>query len=301
MKRKLILFFIALAGLFFNSPLVTAYWGYGEDCREEHGINYIDIPHTSKASISLDGIPRETMWSNDKYNEGHIQVPLASDYYSSNFFIIYLDLVFIMDDDYIYILAKWEDTTTRPDDGTYDGLAFCWNMDVPNFSAAFFPNMKTDMMGGGYVDSWMWKCRSTSPSNGSSYLLIDDCFGDSGWIHSSSDIDDVEIAYTYTLDKSYTLEIKRKLDTSHQYDVNFLEEKLYFFNMAILDNGTMADHAISWTYALDLRKDKSEENEEGDNTNFISSFIFPYLIVGIILISSSLIILDNKKTIKLER
>ncbi|MHA1728702.1 MAG: hypothetical protein ACTSWY_08205 [Promethearchaeota archaeon] len=248
-------FLILLIVLFI--PVTSAHPGYG-DCKDYHGITYI-IPYYEKnAEINLDGIPTESFWTNHDNSEanGSLIIPLAFDINGPDFSVVYLNITFVISDSYLYILAAWKDNTTKPDLGfnIYDGLYFCWNISVSNFSAYFDGGMDTAEMGGGDADSWDWTCMITSPPNGSSYLCNDLCFGTTGWYDSSLEIDNVEIAYTYKTNKSYTVEIRRKLVTDEKYDIQFFigNKNPYLFNMAIMQDGTHEDHAASWTYALDL-------------------------------------------------
>jgi len=75
-----------------------------------------------------------------------------------------------------------------------------------------------------------------------------------GWIDGNPEVNSIEAAFTNPSD-SYSLELRRKLNTNEQYDVQFTEKKLYKFNVAILNDSHYEDHAISWTYALDLREE----------------------------------------------
>jgi len=123
----------------------------------------------------------------------------------SSFFVVYMNLTLVMNDNYLYILCQWHDNTTRPNLGgnNYDGIYFCWNIDVANFSAYFIDGMVTANMGGGDVDNWDWTCLSTSPSNGSSYFCRDMAFGTTGWYDPNLEIDHVRIGYSYVENKSY--------------------------------------------------------------------------------------------------
>lgn len=234
-------------------PVSTAFPPDG-DCKDYHNVRYI-IPYYEKsANINLDGIAYENFWrdhSNQQENGSSI-IPLASESYGPNFMVVYLNITFVRTDTYLFILCEWLDNSTKPDLGTniYDGLYFCWNINVPNFSAYFTSGMSTLEMGGGDVDSWDWSCLSLSPPNGSSYFCRDLCFGIYGWYDPSLETEDVEIAYTYRTDLSYTLEIKRKLITKDIYDVQFDHSGVYKFNMGIMNDGTHEDHLISWTHAL---------------------------------------------------
>jgi hypothetical protein len=186
-----------------------------------------------------------------------------------------------MNNEYLYILAQWHDNTTRPSGGLKDAVYFCWNMNVPNFTAAFLYGMDTTEMGGGCVDCWWWECDSSKPANGSSYFGTDDSFDEDGWNHSPFDYDDVNTGYMYQKNDSYSVEIKRKINTGHEYDVSFLQKTLYEFNLAIMDDGFLGnEHSISWTYALDLRTEGNPVIYGFENFHLIllASFAIIYFI-----------------------
>ncbi len=240
-------------------PSTLGFWGYG-DCTNYHGLTYIKPYLEDNAVINLDGVPSESFWTehSDSTKNGSLIIPLASKITETEFFIVYLDIVFVLSEEYLYILCSWEDNTTRPDLGGnyYDGLYFCWNINVPNFSAYFLGGMDTNEMGGGDVDCWDWRIMSSSPPNGTSNYCDDLCFGTYGWYDPFLESENVKVAYTYKANSSYTLEIERKLVTGEDYDVQINKSQLYLFNMGIMQDGTHEDHAISWTYALDLRNEE---------------------------------------------
>lgn len=251
-SKILFIFLISTNIFIIIIPSNLAFWGEG-DCSKYHGLSYIYPTYNKYADILLDGKPTEKFWSNHTTGNGTVIVPLASKINETGFFITYLNLTFVMNDDFLFILCEWPDNTTTPTGGNiFDGIFFCWNINVPNFSANFWDGMITSPMGGGNVDSWNWKW-SGSQTNGSIYLASDECIQTNGW-YDGFENQDIEISYNYNINESYTLEIKREIKTiDGDLDVQFDQHKLYKFNMAILNDGTHEDHAISWTYAVDLR------------------------------------------------
>ena len=249
------LIFLFLIIFIIISPSINGFPPDG-DCKDYHKVVNIIPFYEKSASINLDGLANEDFWIDhtNKDENGSLIIPLASESYGPAFFVVYLNITFVLSDDYLFILCEWFDNSTKPDLGAniYDGLYLCWNINVPNFSAYFTSGMSTLDMGGGDVDSWDWSCLSSSPANGSTYYCRDRCFSTYGWYDSSLEPEDVRIAYTYRLNSSYTLELKRTLNTNDPYDVQFDQSKKYKFNMGIMNNGNHEDHAISWTYALDL-------------------------------------------------
>ena len=284
--------FLTQLFLFLYFPLTLSWpipeWG---DCRDYHKATYLTPLYNDDVGITLDGVASEEIWTDPTNDNGTFSVPLAGEIGTSGFYVVILNLTFVMDDQYLYILCQWKDNSTKPDLGGnyYDGLYFCWNMNVPNFSAYFEGGMDTAEMGGGDVDCWEWSCLESSPPNGSSYFCRDTCFGTTGWYDPSLEIKDVKIGYTYITNYSYTLEIRRKLVTNDNYDVQFDENKLYKFNLGIMNDGSHEDHAVSWTHALDLRGDETEEPP------IISNYYIPILLI--ICSVTIFLILLNKKSI----
>lgn len=232
------------------SPLTNAYPGQG-DCIPQHGVTLINIPIDPDANVVLDGNGLESFWIDHNNAGGKVRVPLAT----TSMEVIYLNATFIMTDQYILILCTWLDSTIIPDltGGYCDGIFFCWNIDVPHFSANF-DGMNTVSMGGGKVDDWGWRCTKESTDTTDSY------FDEGGW-GSYEPLQNIELAWTNTT-KSYTVEIKRKLVTNDLNDVQINEQKSYEFNIAILNDDRHQNHYSSWTYALDLNPSEKEEPEE---------------------------------------
>ncbi|MBD3212377.1 MAG: hypothetical protein GF311_07200 [Candidatus Lokiarchaeota archaeon] len=249
--------FLFLLGLIVILSIVeTSYAYYGEgDCAHEHEIVYIDVPIDLDANIILDGNPTETFWKKESNQKGNLVIKLSERKIGTEIPEIHdLNITFIMNDNYIYILCIWEDFTPEYEDGNFkDGLAFCWNINAPNFSAYYAQNdMNTANMGGGRVDAWRWNYDDLN-SRGDVHYVLDDCFDDEGWVNPSEPGRDIQAAYNYSeKDNSYYLEIERKLITGEGFDVQFDEKKTYKFNLAIFNDNQYEDHAISWTYALDL-------------------------------------------------
>ena len=255
--------------------MALAYPGQG-DCMIYHIPVKMKPLYDPGANLVLDGIPSESFWEKSNNLNGTAIIPLSAEMIGNNTpRVVNLSLSFVMNDEYLYVLGEWEDNSTRPNLGlsNYDGLFFCWDIDVVNFSANFWNGMVTDEMGGGNVDAWGWICTSfppATPDNGSSYYCDDASFGDTGW-NPGFELQDVEIGYTYRENVSYTVELKRKLITLDEMDVQFSESKIYKFNMGIMDDGTHEDHLVSWTIELDLREDPE--------LPMIPGFILPHVII----------------------
>jgi len=273
-----IIFFSSMAGPSF------AYYGDG-DCSHSHGVTYIDIPIDNNADIVLDGIPSEPFWTEPANKNGSITIKLSEMRIGSEIPEIYtLNATFIMNEEYLYILCIWDDNTPLYDfPPEKDGIAFCWNINTPNFTAYYVTDMNTRDMGGGFVDAWRWTYGDhLTPED--IHLCGDDCFNDDGWIDGNPEANSIDAAFTNTTG-SYCLELRRKLNTNEAYDVQFTEKKLYKFNLAILNDSHYEDHAISWTYALDLREEP----------RIISGFPIEYLLLFSSLFVVGCLLKNNKK------
>ena len=255
LKKKIVL--LVLIAFFTISymkiPTGNAYPGDG-DCQNYHKIIPIDVPIDNSANIILDGVANEGFWSKPENQIGNVSIPLASIRYNDSNppeLLFNMSAIFIMNAQFLYILCQWEDNTTSPEDYVTDGLLFCWNINVINFSAYYPFGMSTEHMGGGKIDSWKWH-HHTSISSGIPSLCEDDCFQDDGWVNPNPELSQINAAFTYVTNVSYTLEISRPLVTSEEYDVQFNKHKEYLFNLAVYDNNLHENHAMSWTYSLDL-------------------------------------------------
>lgn len=285
MKKKskiyILMFIILSLGLF--TPSRHAYTGEG-DCTEEHNITEIDVPYVKEVSINLDGQGNEAFW--EENDEGKKIIATANEAQK----VIYVDCVFLIDDNYLYILAEWQDSTTLPpfDGVSSDGIYFCMNIDVPEFSAYFPDGMNTISMGGGTVDSWSWYIDDSNDE------MEDTSFDESGW-DTGFDFNDIDYAYSYIEDTSYSIEIQRPLTTNDEsVDVQYDKEELYLFNLGIMNDSRHQDHYISWTHGLDFRPEEEETIDDGENGQ-IPGYSVVFLISLSILIS--ILILKNIKNL----
>lgn len=252
-KKSILIILVVIFSIYsIKIPTTNAYPGDG-DCQDYHTITPIDVPIDNSANIILDGIANEEFWSKPENQIGKKTIPLASIRYDSNppDLLIYMNATFIMNTYSLYILCEWMDNTTSPEDYVADGILFCWDINVVNFSAYYPFGMSTEHMGGGRIDSWKWY-HYTSISSGVPTLCLDECFEDDGWVNPNPELSQVNTAFKAITNVSYTLEISRLLVTNEEYDVQFNKNKGYLFNVAIYDNDLHENHAMSWTYSLDL-------------------------------------------------
>jgi len=252
-KKSIIIILTVFFSIYsIKIPITNAYPGDG-DCQNYHTVTPIDVPIDNSANIILDGVANEDFWSKPENQIGKKTIPLASISYDSNppDLLIYLNATFIRNSHSLYILCEWMDNTTSAEDYVADGILFCWNINVINFSAYFPYGMSTEHMGGGRVDSWKWY-HFTSISSGVPTLCSDECFEDDGWVNPNPELSQVNAAFKVVTNVSYTLEISRSLVTNEEYDVQFNMDKDFLFNLAIYDNDLHDNHAMSWTYSLDL-------------------------------------------------
>ena len=247
-------------------PISTAFPG---DCTEYHTGQIISVPYDPNANIRLDGICNEPFWEKNK--EGKTQINVSTLNHEA---IITINMSFVRNDENLFISCGWPDNTTNP--STRDGIYFCWDINVPNFTAYYPGGMDTSHMGGGYIDSWIWYINNLSPINDSNDYALDQSFGPSGHT-DETDHFTIGIGYTTVLNSHYTLEISRKLTTSDKdFDVQFDRTKLYEFNLGIIDDSAYShDHAISYTHALNMIF----------SNNFIDGFPIFSVFIGLSLIS----------------
>jgi hypothetical protein len=251
LKKKIVI--LVIIAFFTISSIGNAYPGDG-DCRNYHEIIQIDVPIDNSANIVLDGVANEDFWSKPKNQIGNVTIPLATIRYNDSKppdRMLNMSAIFIKNNQNLYILCQWEDNTTSAEVYVTDGLLFCWDINVINFTAYYPFGMSTDHMGGGKIDSWKWYHHS-SVSSGIPFLCEDDCFQDDGWINPNPELSDVSAAFTCVSNVSYTLEISRPLVTGEEYDVQFNNHKEYLFNIAVYDNDLHENHLMSWTCSLDL-------------------------------------------------
>jgi hypothetical protein len=294
MKKFKILFI--LINIFFINVLfipsyILAYPVYGGDCTDQHGITKIKPLYYSNIDIDLDGIANDSFWINAKNQNKLIQIPTAPMNGGMGKVNITINVIIVLTNEYILINCEWFDNTTKPSGiKVYDGLFFCWNIDTPHFTS-YYPYyfMNTSHMGGGKIDSWGATFYSGDKhENNSNFEGDDKCIQTNGW-HTDKITDDVKIGFSYITDHLYSIEIKRKLSTNDQYDVQFNEEKLYLFSIGAIDDSYGFDHSISWIYALDLI---SNENDDKSNNYVKQKLNLGFLIMNIILIIISIFIMS---------
>ena len=206
-------FIFIIFSIFSQINCTVAYYGNG-NCLDYHGITKVRVPYDPDASIVLDGVPNEPFWTDPANQAGRIGIPMASKNTTLGppDTFVYMNATFIITDNYLLILCEWNDSTTAVygDEYTYDGLYMCWNIDCPNFSANFFNNMRTEGLGGGYVDSWKWFYSDGTPPtateiNGTiAKNNYDWYFGETGWECDGSEIqNDFTLAWSHVQNEKY--------------------------------------------------------------------------------------------------
>lgn len=228
---------------------VTAYWdGDGGDCRDYHGITYMDCSHDGNPGISIDGIANETAW--DARMNNSRTVPAASMNESTYFFLTYINLTILRDDTWVYLLMKWNDSNIGH---IQDEIDICWNINMDNFTAYFAGGMNTTGEEQ-RVDTWGWN--KLNYDNGSIHPGKDQCFGTNGWYDRADENQDIDTGYTMLNEGGvdyYQVEMRRKLITNDEYDVQFTHDGLYELNFAVIDDMGHEDHAVSWNYAVNFQ------------------------------------------------
>ena len=105
-KKTLIISCYILLSIISIVPFIRGYWGEG-DCRNGHPLQLFDIPFDPKAEVDLDGVPSESFWDNSNNINGTYSVPLAGEFNTSSFFVIYMNLTLVMNHNYLYILCEY--------------------------------------------------------------------------------------------------------------------------------------------------------------------------------------------------
>ncbi|MBD3338879.1 MAG: hypothetical protein GF353_07215 [Candidatus Lokiarchaeota archaeon] len=290
---------IILSNLYYK-PL-KAYPGFG-NCINEHPKTNIEALFYENSNINLDGIPNETFWIETKNQEGFLNIPTAPIEDNSGNSNISVNFLFAFNNEYLFIYCEWLDNTTMPSGIQFqDGIYFCWNIDVPEFTA-YYPSltqMDTSHMGGGSIDSWgAYFIKEDNRLNQSEFYGKDNCLQESGWHIGENN--DVKVGLSYVDDHSYSLEIRRKLTTNDRYDVQFNEQKPYLFNIGVMDNCHGEHHQISWVYAMSFVEEEDEENEDAETSKPQLNIGFLIINITIIAISTILMIFFyySKKNIK---
>ena len=244
-------------------------WGRSnEDCSSYHGITrhygrYIESPN-----ITIDGIfsPDES-WNNPDVYE--YIIPMANHYESTMRFKSYMHIKYIYDETSLYILACWNDSTPI---NRQDQLFICWNINCSNFTVSQFleSNAMKTTENGTRVDTWTWM--KLSQANGTQTNMFDGSYGSDGWLDIEENNDPIisYISGTWINNSGhYQVEIKRSLLTDEpDIDVQFEHNNTYRFSTGVGDSIGSNEHAISWTYELDL-------------TNSTEPIVIDYLPIGI--------------------
>ena len=244
-------------------------WGASEDdCSTNHGITRQYGRYIKSPNITIDGIEsKDESWNQEDVYE--YKIPVANNYYSSMRFKSYMFIKYIYDDVNLYIKARWNDST--PID-RQDQLFFCWNINCTNFTVSQFLEsgaMKT-VENGSRVDSWTWMRRTQK--SGSQINMFDGSYGYDGWLNIEESNDPI-LSFTSGIwtnnEGYYQVELYRSLTTNEpDVDIQFEHNNTYRFSTGVGDSIGSNEHAISWTYELDL-------------TNSIDQSFIDYLPIGI--------------------
>lgn len=243
--------------LFFNIDIDNslAYWEDDDDnCMGAHGTGEINASFVSNIDITIDGVENESSWG------------VATDYIvptaakmgdpGINFFVSYIHIKIIHDNDDLYVRMYWNDTAQT---SFQDGITVCWNINVEDFSVSMLlenGGMQTANEGE-FVDNWIWVYNNMY-SNMSSYSAWDQSFGNDGWLERDDETQDLETAYTYgdwleVGKNNYMIEMKRPLKTNDaDKDVQFIENGAYELSFAVLNDVGGEDHASSWTWQVNF-------------------------------------------------
>jgi hypothetical protein len=233
------------------NSFTTGYWGEGNnDCITEHGITHHYATYNPLSNIIIDGIDDESAWNAPDVYE--YTIPMSNERSSPYFFVSYMYVKYIYDNSNLYIRAIWNDTSLD----IHDMALFCWNINCSNYSSLMFAetNAMRTTSPGERVDSWQFV--SNFRANGSTNFLLDASFDDEGWL--PDDNREVIFGFTYGTwrdgqSNHYQLEMRRSLITNEpDYDVSFIENTPVRFSTGVCNAMENQEHAISWTYDLNL-------------------------------------------------
>jgi hypothetical protein len=296
----LLFIFISFFTISFSFTILQgdAYYGDGY-CPDYHGVSYIEVPKIEDAYISLDGKNNEPLWEQGVFKS----IKLSEERTGEDIPEMYtLNTTFVRNDEYLFIFCEWKDLTPNSTGHSPDGLSFCWDINTKSFSAYYSSEMNTLGMGGGKVDVWSWFYRDGY--QGIAYACNDECYDENGWVNQEG-LKDVFVAFDYsTHKKAYSLEIRRKLTTIEDFDVQYDNNKgrYYKFNIGLFNDSHGSEHAISWTYALDLGNLMKYipylmAIQLESNSNKIPGFFLPIITISIIFIIFLTLILNKKVNI----
>jgi hypothetical protein len=242
-----------LAASATNAPTYTQWF-------TDHAISHDYATFVNEPNITCDGVANEIAWSlPDVYT---YTIPLTSIVVPGSAEKIYstMYMKYIWDNTSLYILARWNDTTL-----TMQDLAlFCWNINCSNYSAFMFTQangMETPNPGE-LVNSWEWAYNDEA--NESQGQLIDLTMNNTGFM--PPDPSNVKFGMTYgTWNSSmneFQLEMCRSLVTegSGSLDCTFTPNVPIRFAVGICAGYTSQNHAISWTYDLNLTHDPQPDS-----------------------------------------
>jgi len=253
-KSSLFLTLLLISSIIFNFPLqVKGDWGISDsDCSINHGITQHYGRYIKSPNITIDGIESyNESWNQQDVHE--YKIPMANNYDSNMRIKSYMFIKYIYDDSNLYIKARWNDSTPI---NRQDQLFLCWNMNCTDFTVSQFLEsgaMQTSE-NGTRVDSWTWI--RLSQTNGSQMNMFDTVYGNEGWLDIEQS-NDPTISFTSGIwannEGYYQIELNRSFITDEpDYDVQFEHNNTYRFSTGIGDSIGSVEHAISWTYELDL-------------------------------------------------
>ncbi len=311
-KRNLLIFIFPMIITIFFLPVDLSYadWGDGEeDCANFHGISRQYARYISSPNITIDGIANESVWQRDDvYN---YSVVVGSNNQSEYYFKTHLHVQWVYDDDYLYVLAGWNDDSFDLPVNQRDLFMLCWNINCTNYTVGMY--LETDSMltnePGARVDNWLW-ARNQKTNNSGIFNFIDQSHDDQNWlppeIGANRDPEGAMIFGNWdAFGSQYQLEIRRPLTTSQpDVDVQFDDfsnstDGRYRFAYAVADITGGEAHAISWTHELDFSNSTDYEylralHELNNTQNNIPAF--PLFWMGTIALITIVILRNLKKS-----
>jgi hypothetical protein len=230
-------------------------------CHNEPGTAY--NPAYSAAQLTLDGRADEGFWGETQYRR--MTIPVGERFGSSEMFI---EVVFTQNDTHLFTMVDYGDLTVNGTDTIRymdsDGITFLWNINMTDFTAAYFSGMKTTAAGEA-VDTWVWKPSADDDqahvglnTTAEEYanldgILLDTVFDDQGWVDQGDH--DLQAAATWGFqgehsENDYLVEFVRPLETDNPNDVQFDHSGYYEFALGIYDSSSGIKHLVSFEQAV---------------------------------------------------
>lgn len=302
LSKKVIIPFLAIAMLLIPIGIAMAFPGFGgpfpwggpcNDCHNEPGAAYYG--GYAAEPLVLDGYFNESFWTSTSHRR--MEIPVGTGYGDNETFV---KMIFAQTSTDLYITIMWNDPTINGTDTAMyddaDGIAICWNINVPDFEINYAGPMVTDNSGE-LVDTFVWKPPAnetglqTGPSVGVeprknqtvNATSVDYVMTNTGWLNDTTGVFSTDYSMvakhgniTDHHTEDYALEISRPLVTGDSNDVQFNHAGNYEFAIVIFNATSGADHMVSFVHEVYIYVPSSNPP-----TPPIPGFEFLFIIIAI--------------------